>query len=107
MVFPIGSTLLDACILSVLAQGDIYGYALTQKMKDVIELSESALYPVLRRLQKQNYLDTYDIPFQGRIRRFYHITKEGRTILGYYQAQWTEYKGRIEKLMCRRNADEI
>lgn len=95
MVFPVGSTLLDACILSMLSKGDTYGYVLTQQMKSIVDLSESALYPVLRRLQKNDYLDTYDIPFQGRIRRFYRITEAGQTILKYYQEQWLEYKTKI------------
>lgn len=95
MVFPVGSTLLDACILSMLSKGDTYGYVLTQQMKSIVDLSESALYPVLRRLQKNDYLDTYDIPFQGRIRRFYRITEAGQTILKYYREQWLEYKTKI------------
>ena len=52
MNFQIGSALLDACVLSLLMQGDTYGYVLTQEMKKAVDISESTLYPVLRRLQK-------------------------------------------------------
>ena len=52
MAFTIGSTLLDACVLAVLAREDAYGYRLTQQIRQVVEISESTLYPVLRRLQK-------------------------------------------------------
>lgn len=57
--------MLDALILSQLNQGDVYGYALTQQLKDVLETSESSLYPVLRRLQKSDCLETYDVPYQA------------------------------------------
>ena len=49
MTFPLGAPLLDACVQGVLTQADAYGYSLTQRMKEVVELSESTLYPVLRR----------------------------------------------------------
>ena len=53
MIFQIGSALLDACVLSVLEREDMYGYILTQNVKEVVDISESTLYPVLRRLQKE------------------------------------------------------
>ena len=56
MIFQIGSALLDACVLSVLEREDMYGYILTQNVKEVVDISESTLYPVLRRLQKEAYL---------------------------------------------------
>ena len=68
MVFQLGSPLLDACVLAVLSDGDTYGYFLTQKVRQVIDISESTLYPVLRRLQKDGSLTTYDVPFGGRNR---------------------------------------
>lgn len=52
MVFQLGSALLDACVLAVLDSQDAYGYVLTQSVKQVMDISESTLYPVLRRLQR-------------------------------------------------------
>ena len=52
MVFPFSAALLDSCVLAIVERGDAYGYILTQKMKEKMEISESTLYPVLRRLQK-------------------------------------------------------
>ncbi len=106
MVFSISSALLDACILSVLAKGDTYGYALTQRMKGVVDLSESTLYPVLRRLQKVGYLETYDQPFQGRNRRFYKITELGIQALDSYQKEWVEYKAQVESILLGGANDE-
>ena len=74
MGFKIESALLEACVLSVLSKGDTYGYVLTQSMKQVLDISESTLYPVLRRLQKNEYLRTYDQPYHGRNRRYYSVT---------------------------------
>ena len=51
MIFQLGSALLDACVLAILDRGDTYGYVLTQNVKEIVDISESTLYPVLRRLQ--------------------------------------------------------
>lgn len=81
MVFQIGSALLDACVLSALEEEPLYGYALTQKVKSVVDISESTLYPVLRRLTKDGLLSTYDQPFNGRNRRYYVLTDYGKSQL--------------------------
>ena len=99
MIFQIGTALLDACVLAVLKNGDAYGYVLTQKIGDVIEISESTLYPVLRRLQKDDFLDVYDQPFGGRNRRYYRITGSGKEKLAEYSAGWSEYKQRVDKIL--------
>lgn len=65
MGFQLGSVLLDACVLAVVMKEDTYGYKLTQEVKQIMDVSESTLYPVLRRLQKDGYLTTYDQPFRG------------------------------------------
>ena len=99
MIFQIGSALLDACVLSVLEREDMYGYILTQNVKEVVDISESTLYPVLRRLQKENFCKTYDEPYQGRNRRYYSITEEGRAKLEEYKLQWIDYKTAIETFL--------
>ena len=68
-------------------------------MKPYLTLSESTLYPVLRRLQKENYLTTYDQPFQGRNRRYYKITEEGLQQLAFYKEEWESYKSKIDVLL--------
>lgn len=105
MVFQLGSSLLEACVLAVLGRGDAYGYTLTQQVKTVIDISESTLYPVLRRLQKANYLETYDQPYQGRNRRYYRLTPAGREKSREYQQEWERFKESIDQLMrgCEQN----
>ena len=56
MVFSVASPLLDGCVLALIDQGDTYGYALTQGIQQWLEISESTLYPILRRLQQQRCL---------------------------------------------------
>ena len=99
MLFQIGATLLDACVLSLLRKEDTYGYQLTQTLKNTIEISESTLYPVLRRLQKEDYLSAYDIPWQGRNRRYYKITEKGLARAGEYSKAWSDFKGRVDTLI--------
>ena len=99
MAFQIGAALLDACVLAVLDKRDVYGYELTVDIKSVIEISESTLYPVLRRLQKDGCLVTYDQPYNGRNRRYYSITEQGREKLEQYRLDWEAYKNGIDKMM--------
>lgn len=99
MGFKIESALLEACVLSILSKGDTYGYVLTQSMKQVLDISESTLYPVLRRLQKNEYLRTYDQPYQGRNRRYYSVTDKGKEQFEIYKKEWKEYKEQIDSLL--------
>lgn len=99
MGFKIESALLEACVLSVLSKGDTYGYVLTQSMKQVLDISESTLYPVLRRLQKNEYLRTYDQPYQGRNRRYYSVTDKGKEQFEIYKKEWKEYKEQFDSLL--------
>ena len=99
MTYQVAAPLLDACVLGIVANGDSYGYTLTQKVRELIDISESTLYPVLRRLQKEKYLETYDQPYQGRNRRYYRITDEGRNVLSHYRSEWVDYKGKIDLLL--------
>ena len=99
MTYQLATPLLDACVLAIVDQEDAYGYTLTQKVKEIVDISESTLYPVLRRLQKENYLTTYDQPYQGRNRRYYRITEEGVEKLKFYKSEWESYKSNIDALL--------
>ncbi|MED3551003.1 PadR family transcriptional regulator [Cytobacillus praedii] len=99
MSFQLGSSLLDACVLAILAKEDAYGYSLTQHVREVMDISESTLYPVLRRLQKGEFLTTYDQPFQGRNRRYYRITPSGRSKYEELLEEWVDYKQKIDSVL--------
>lgn len=93
--FSIGATLLDAMVLAILSQADTYGYQITKDIQAHFAVSESTLYPVLRRLQKNGSLITYDQPYQGRNRRYYQITPAGRDLLEQYRQDWIIYQKQV------------
>ena len=101
MSFPISAALLDAIVLSVVSRepDGTYGYKITQEVKQALDLSESTLYPVLRRLQTDGCLTVYDASFNGRNRRYYQITAVGREALTVYRAQWKQYTASIESIL--------
>ena len=74
------------------------------ELKDVLEsvrvmTPESTLYPVLRRLQKDDCLETYDRAIDGRNRRYYKITEAGRIQLNLYRGEWNVYAGKISEIL--------
>lgn len=105
MVFNTGAALLDAIVLAVVSKEPegTYGYKITQEVRQVIELSESTLYPVLRRLQKDECLEVYDMECSGRNRRYYKVTSRGWAQLGLYEGEWREYSDKITSLFEGRN----
>lgn len=99
MVFTAGSALLDAVVLSVVSQGGTYGYKITQDVRKIMDVSESTLYPVLRRLQKDGCLETYDMEFQGRNRRYYKITSNGMIVLDNYRNEWLNFSNNVNGIL--------
>ena len=99
MNFNTGTILLDAIVLSVVSREGTYGYKMTQDVRKVLDVSESTLYPVLRRLQKDGYLETYDMEFDGRNRRYYKITSNGMILLDNYRSGWLEYRKKIDSIL--------
>jgi len=103
MVFNTGAALLDAIVLAVVSQekDGTYGYKITQDVRQVLEVSESTLYPVLRRLQKDECLEVYDQEYAGRNRRYYKITEKGGVQLTMYRVEWKKYASKITQLFER------
>ena len=100
MVFNTGAALLDAIVLSVVARDreGTYGYKITQEVRQAIEISESTLYPVLRRLQKDECLEAYDMECAGLNRRYYKVTEKGRIQLALYKSEWKKYSAKISEV---------
>ena len=99
MVFQLGSSLLDACVLATLHKEDTYGYRLTQEVKRVMDIRESTLYPVLRRLMKEGYLETYDQQHMGRNRRYYRLTEAGKEKYREYVKEWDEFSDKVSDIL--------
>lgn len=107
MVFNTGAALLDAIVLAVVSQEEdgTYGYKITQDVRKAIDVSESTLYPVLRRLQKDDCLIVYDRECGGRNRRYYRITETGQEKLTEYRREWKEYSAKISALFSGEELD--
>lgn len=103
MAIQIPTRLLDGAVLAFLKHEDLYGYALTQNVQKVFDISESTIYPVLRRLKKNNYLTTHDEPFQGRNRRYYHITEDGLALLVTIQDEWQDFNNKVDQVLGEEN----
>ena len=92
MVFNTGAALLDAIVLAVVsndAEGT-YGYKITQDVRQAIEISESTLYPILRRLEAAGCLTVYTVEHSGRLRKFYRITAAGIGQIDQFLVSWPE-----------------
>lgn len=107
MVFNTGAALLDAIVLAVVSmeREGTYGYKITQDVRQVIDISESTLYPVLRRLLKDGCLEVYDMEFAGRNRRYYKITDAGMAQLNLYKSEWQIYAAKITNIFTGRNKE--
>ncbi|RMC47569.1 PadR family transcriptional regulator [Lactobacillus sp. ESL0228] len=102
MAIQIQTRLLEGTVLAFINQEDLYGYVLTQQVQAVFNISESTIYPVLRRLKKEKYLVTYDEPFQGRNRRYYKITEAGKVELQVIKDEWNEFKTKVDQVYRRK-----
>jgi PadR family transcriptional regulator PadR len=83
---------LELMVLAALKYEDSYGYKIIQDISSVIEISESTLYPILRRLEQQKYVKTYNTTYNSRLRKYYQITKLGREKLEESKADFYEIK---------------
>ena len=82
--------LLDVCVLSAVSRGESYGYKILKDLSEYIEISESTLYPILRRLEAGSCLTSYSVEHEGRLRRMYSITPVGRQQLRDFISDWQE-----------------
>ncbi len=106
MIFTAGSALLDAVVLAVVSLEGTYGYKITQDVRKIMDVSESTLYPVLRRLQKDGYLETYDMEFQGRNRRYYKITSNGMILLDKYRSEWVLFRNGVDEILMGKKSED-
>ena len=82
--------LLDVCVLAAIKNEDSYGYKIIKDLKPCIELSESTLYTILKRLESAKLLTVRSAEHSGRLRKYYHITREGLKRLEEFKTEWRE-----------------
>lgn len=94
--------LLDVCVLAAIKSEDSYGYQIIKDMKPYIELSESTLYTILKRLEAANMLTVRTAEHGGRFRKYYHITNIGLKRIEDFQKEWKEILS-IYKFVTKEN----
>lgn len=82
--------LLDVCVLATIKNKDSYGYQIIKDMKPYVEISESTLYPILRRLEAAELLTVRTAEHNGRLRKYYHITPLGLERIEAFKEEWNE-----------------
>ncbi|MDO5541027.1 MAG: PadR family transcriptional regulator [Eubacteriales bacterium] len=82
--------LLDVCVLAAIKNEDSYGYQIIKDMKPYVEISESTLYPILRRLESAQLLTVRSLEHNGRLRKYYHITPLGLERIEAFKEEWNE-----------------
>ena len=99
MAIQVSTEILEGSVLVLLTSEDYYGYAITRKVQMVFPISESTMYPILRRLKKEGWLSTYDEAYEGRNRRYYKITGLGREQLDRIRKNWQELKSATDTIL--------
>ena len=82
--------LLDVCVLAAIQDGESYGYRIIKEMKPYLDMSESTLYTILKRLETAGMLTVRTAEHDGRLRKYYRITERGRARLAEFREEWKE-----------------
>ena len=82
--------LLDVCVLVALQERDSYGYQIIKDVNPIVEISESTLYPILKRLEAGGLVTTYSMEHNSRLRKYYHLTDRGRQRIGEFLVEWQD-----------------
>ena len=81
---------LDVCVLAAIKNEDSYGYKIIKDLKPILELSESTLYTILKRLEEASMLVVRSAEYEGRLRKYYHITPNGLRRIEDFKNEWKE-----------------
>ncbi len=92
--------LLEICVLAAIKSADSYGYQIVKDIAPFAKMSESTLYPILRRLEGAELLTVYTEAHNGRLRKYYHITEKGKQRLLDFRYEWEEIM-QIYNFVCR------
>ena len=97
--------ILDACVLAVLERGESYGYQMVKDINEFIPITESTLYPILKRLEASEMLTVFSQEHNGRLRKYYRITDKGRDHITQLLKEWEEIVRIYQYIMEAREAD--
>ena len=91
---------LELCVLTLLAQNDSYGYQITTRLAETIGIADGTVYPLLRRMQKEELVDTYLTDSDaGPPRRYFKLTKAGHRALAAKKAEWKAFKVALKDIL--------
>lgn len=91
---------LEICVLALISKKDMYGYEIVQNISKVIEVNEGTIYPLLRRLTKEAYFDTYILESsEGPARKYYKITELGKENLINLINEWKNFTNAVDYLI--------
>ncbi|MBQ8304833.1 MAG: PadR family transcriptional regulator [Blautia sp.] len=96
--------LLDVCVLAAIKNEDSYGYKIIKDLKPYLELSESTLYTILKRLEAADMLTVQSMEHEGRLRKYYHITRQGSKRIDDFKEDWKEILS-IYRFITREETD--
>ena len=96
--------MLEVCVLAAIKAEDSYGYKIIKDMKPYVEISESTLYPILKRLEAAELLSVHSVEHSGRLRKYYHITPAGIQRIEAFREEWKEMMS-IYKFVVRECED--
>ena len=82
--------LLDVCVLVALKERDSYGYQIIKDLSPIVEISESTLYPILKRLEAGGFVTTYSMEHNSRLRKYYRLTDQGRQRIRDFLVEWQD-----------------
>jgi PadR family transcriptional regulator PadR len=98
--------LLEVCVLAAIKNEESYGYRIIKDVAPFVEISESTLYPILRRLESGELLTVRSAEHNGRLRKYYRITDAGRARLAEFAKEWSEIMAIYQFVTKEGNADE-
>jgi len=92
--------ILELCVLSILVEEDVYGYAIINKLSEFIDVSDNSIYPILRRLTNENYFTTYLVESnEGAPRKYYQMTEKGFKYYLELRDEWNSFIGGVYQII--------
>ena len=91
---------IEMCVLALIVQNDMYGYEIVQRIASYMDINEGTVYPILRRLTKEEYLVTYlKESTIGPARKYYHITDKGKGYFSSIKSDWIDFSNMVNDIL--------
>ena len=92
--------IIELCVLKVISHKDMYGFEVIETLSSELDVNENTIYPILRRLTKQGYFDTYkEVVSVGAPRKYYKLTETGQQQLTLFEREWTDFLASVSRIL--------